>query len=57
MPEPTNIREDESEAQRPAQISAHNHSKNSVWRIRSSFIVIALIFVALAVTAALIAYR
>jgi hypothetical protein len=57
MPLPTNIREDEGEPQRPSQISAHNHSKDSVWRIRSSFFVIVLIFVALAGTAAWIAYR
>ena len=57
MPLPAKIHEDESENQRPAQISAHNHSKGNVSRIRMSFVVVVLLFVALALTATLIAYR
>jgi len=47
----------DSEPQRPAQISAHNHSKGNVTRIRMSFVVIVLLFVVLAMTATWLAYR
>jgi hypothetical protein len=57
MPLPTPIRKDESNPQRPSQISAHNHSKDNVTRIRMSFVVVVLLFVALAVTATWLAYR
>jgi hypothetical protein len=54
---PTPIRRDESEPQRPSQISAHNQSKGNVSRIRMSFVVVVLLFLALALTATWLAYR